>query len=262
VTTPVGIVVAVAAVVASVVLDHGHLASLIKPSALALVLGGTLASTLAGLIGHDLRSVLGVLRVVVRGGDRNDPGGFTEHLLEVARTARTQGVIVLERNLPEVRFDPFVRTGVELVTTTSEPERVRAVLEAEIEGMCRRHEVGYRAFRDMAGYAPTLGILGTVIGLVQVLHSLVDPAELGPSIAGAFTATLWGVLTANLIWLPLANKLRRLSDAEIAYRELVVEGLLAVQEGLSGLSLRDRLVPFLPPGRRPDEWSVLHRRAA
>jgi chemotaxis protein MotA len=114
----------------------------------------------------------------------------------------------------------------------------------------------------MAGYAPTLGILGTVIGLVRVLGNLSTPADLGPAIASAFTATLWGVLSANLVWLPLANKLRRLSDDELSYRELVVEGLLAVQEGASGLRLKDRLDPYLAPALRPDPLLRRARRAA
>ncbi len=192
------------------------------------------------------------LAVVLRPPSHHDPLRFTEHLLAAAQQARQHGIRELERGLPEARRDAFVRTGVELVLTTSDPERVREVLAAEIEGLRRRHAVAWHMLRDMAGYAPTLGILGTVIGLVRVLATLTTPGALGPAIAGAFTATLWGVLSANLIWLPLSNKLRRLSAIELAYKELVVEGLLAVQEGASGLRLKDRLDPFLPPAQRPD----------
>jgi len=262
VTTPVGMLFALSAVVASIVLDHGQVLPLLKLPALLLVLGGTVAATVAGSTRRDLGALPRGLAVALRPARRCDPATFTRHLIEVAHAARTSGISVLERGLPESRDDPFVRTGVELVTTTSDPERVRSVLEAEIEGLRRRHQVGYQAFRHMAGYAPTLGILGTVVGLVQVLHGLADPAELGPSIAGAFTATLWGVLSANLVWLPIANKLKRLSDEEIAYKELVAEGLLAVQEGISGPRLRDRLVPFLAPADRSEEGPPRRSRAA
>jgi chemotaxis protein MotA len=254
--------VALAALVASIVLDHDKLVPLVKLAPLILVLVGTVAATAAGATRRDLRVLPRALLVAMRPAVRYDAARFTAHLIEVAHSARTSGIAVLERGLPEAKRDPFVRTGVELVMTTSDPERVRMVLDAEIDGIRRRHQVGYRAFRDMAGYAPTLGILGTVIGLVQVLHSLVNPAHLGPAIAGAFTATLWGVLSANLVWLPIANKLRRLTDDEIAYKELVTEGLLAVQEGVSGPRLRDRLVPFLSPGQRPGEPKARERQAA
>ncbi len=113
--------------------------------------------------------------------------------------------------------------------------------------------MGIKFFQDMGGFAPTIGILGTVIGLVRVLGDLSAPATLGPAIASAFTATLWGVMTANIFWIPIANKLKRLSDDEVRRKELVIEGLLAVQEGLTGPQLRDRLDPFLAPRERGEQ---------
>jgi chemotaxis protein MotA len=174
------------------------------------------------------------------------------------------GLLALESGLPEAKIDPFVRSGVELITTTSDPERVRNVLDAEIVGMRARHRVGIKFFQDMGGFAPTIGILGTVIGLVRVLGDLSSPATLGPAIASAFTATLWGVMTANIFWIPISNKLKRLSDDEVRRKELVIEGLLAVQEGLTGPQLRDRLDPFLAPRERsePGKGSSAEESAA
>lgn len=248
--TPIGIIAALAAIMASMIMDHGQPAALIKLPAILLVIGGTLGATAAGSLGRDLRHLPRVLKISLRKKQRLDAGAFAEHLISLARDARTGGLKVLEHELPEAKGDPFIRTGVELIATTSDPERVRQVLDAEIVGMRQRHRVGIKAFSDMAGFAPTIGILGTVIGLVHVLGSLTSPGKLGPAIATAFTATLWGVLTANVIWLPIANRLKRLSDEEVHYKSLVIEGLLAVQEGLSGPQLRDRLVPFLPPSER------------
>jgi chemotaxis protein MotA len=260
--TPAGILGAFAAIFLSMIMDHGQPASLIKIPALILVFGGTIAATVAGGLKKDAAVLPKALMVALKPKQRYNPAEFTEHLMELARSARTGGLKVLERELPEAKDDPFTRTGVELITTTSDPERVRMVLDAEVHGIRQRHRVGYKAFQDMAGFAPTIGILGTVIGLVHVLGSLTTPGALGPAIASAFTATLWGVLTANVMWLPIANKLKRLSDEEIAYKELVIEGLLAVQEGISGPQLKDRLVPFLPPKERPVDERAVRESAA
>jgi len=251
--TPAGIVLALAALFVAMVMGGGKPASIIDVSSLILVFGGTIGATLAGMTRKEARRLPRVLAVAMRRQRGRDPVAFTNHLLELAREARTGGMKVIEAELPEAKSDPFTRTGVELIATTSDPERVRAVLEAEVLGMLERHRAGYKAFQDMAGFAPTIGILGTVVGLVHVLGSLTSPGRLGPAIATAFTATLWGVLSANIFWLPIANKLRHLSQNEQAYKELVIEGLLAVQEGLSGPQLRDRLEPFLAPHERPSE---------
>ncbi len=260
--TPAGILTAFVAIFVSMIMDHGQPGSLIKIPALLLVFGGTIGATIAGGVKKDASLLPKAFMVAMKPGKGYNPAEFTEHLIELARAARTGGLKVLERELPEAKDDPFTRTGVELITTTSDPERVRMVLDAEIHGIRQRHRVGYKAFQDMAGYAPTIGILGTVIGLVHVLGSLTSPGTLGPAIASAFTATLWGVLTANVVWLPIGNKLKRLSDQEIAYKELVVEGLLAVQEGISGPQLKDRLVPFLPPRERPADERAANESAA
>ncbi len=146
--------------------------------------------------------------------------------------------------------DAFMKKGIQLIVSTSDPERVYELMAAEIDGLRVRHQTATKFFSDMAGFSPTFGILGTVIGLISVLGQLSSPGKLGPAIAAAFTATLWGVLLANAVWLPMSNKLRRLSDEEISYREMVVEGLLTMQLNASTTELKDRLDAFLPPSER------------
>ena len=249
--TPVGIVVSLLAIFVSMVMNHGKVGSIINVPSMILVFGGTIGVSLAGLKRDDWRSIRGGLRTALAKRNTWTATEFSEHLIEASRDARRQGLNVLENGgLPEVEVDPFVRTGVELIVATSDPERVRAVLEAEIVGMETRHQVAIRFFHNMGGFAPTIGILGTVIGLVRVLANLATPSKLGGAIAEAFTATLWGVMTANVFWIPIANKLKRLSDDEVGRKELVIEGLLALQEGLIGRQLRDRIEPFLAPGDR------------
>ena len=113
-----------------------------------------------------------------------------------------------------------------------------------------RHQTSTKFFADLAGYSPTFGIIGTVVGLIGVLSQLSSPGKLGPDIASAFTATLWGVMLANAVWLPISNKLRRLTDEEVTYREMLVVGLLTMQLNASTTELRDRLEAFLSPAQR------------
>lgn len=248
--TPIGVVVALAAIFLSMIMDHGNPMGLIRIPSMILVFGGTLGVSLAGVNRTDMRPIRGALMVAIKKKASWSAAEFNQHLMAVAKDARSMGLLALENGLPEAKIDPFVRSGVDLITTTSDPERVRNVLDAEIVGMRARHRVGIKFFQDMGGFAPTIGILGTVIGLVRVLGSLSTPGKLGPAIASAFTATLWGVMTANVFWIPIANKLKRLCDDEARRKELVIEGLLAVQEGLTGPQLRDRLDPFLAPRER------------
>jgi chemotaxis protein MotA len=149
--------------------------------------------------------------------------------------------------------DAFLKMGIQVITSTSDPERVHELLGAEVVGLRTRHTTSIKFFSDMAGYSPTFGILGTVIGLIGVLGQLTEPGKLGPAIASAFAATLWGVLLANAVWLPISNRLRRLSDGEITYREMVIEGLLTMQLNVSSMDLKDRLYAFLPPSERSED---------
>ncbi len=193
--TPVGIVVALGSIFMAMIMDHGKPMTIVSIPSMILVFGGTFGVSMAGVNKHDLKPVRGAFRTAIKNKVSWHASDFNQHLLAAAKEARTMGLLALENGLPEAQVDPFVRSGVELITTTSDPERVRSVLDAEIIGMRARHRVGIKFFQDMGGFAPTIGILGTVIGLVRVLGDLSSPATLGPAIASAFTATLWGVMT-------------------------------------------------------------------
>ncbi len=247
--TPVGILVALVAVVASMVMDHGRVMDLVKIPAIILVLGGSLGATVAGFDKRRLRAVPRAVKRVMLPHDPPDMRGTIDTLLTMAREVR-QNPLALEQLETD---DPFLKLGIQVITSTSDPERVHELLGAEVDGLRTRHTTSIRFFSDMAGYSPTFGILGTVIGLIGVLGSLAEPGKLGPAIASAFAATLWGVLLANAVWLPISNRLRRLSDDEISYRQMVTEGLLTMQLNVSSMDLKDRLYAFLPPSERADE---------
>jgi chemotaxis protein MotA len=244
--TPVGIVIALLAIVISMTMEHGHVASLIKVPPLLLVVGGSLGATMAGFDRRRLRAVPKALRIVLKPRKGPDTRATIEALLAMAKEARSNPLVLEELETD----DAFMKKGIQLIVSTSDPDRVYELMAAEIDGLRVRHQTATKFFADMAGYSPTFGILGTVIGLISVLGQLSSPGKLGPAIASAFTATLWGVLLANAVWLPLSNKLKRLSDEEVSYREMVVEGLLTMQLNASTTELKDRLDAFLPPSER------------
>jgi chemotaxis protein MotA len=247
--TPVGILVALVAVVVSMIMDHGRVMDLVKIPAIILVLGGSLGATVAGFDKRRLRAVPKAVRLVMLPHNPPDMRGTIDTLLTMAREVR-QNPLALEQLETD---DAFLKMGIQVITSTSDPERVHELLGAEVDGLRTRHTTSIKFFSDMAGYSPTFGILGTVIGLIGVLGQLTEPGKLGPAIASAFAATLWGVLLANAVWLPISNRLRRLSDDEISYREMVTEGLLTMQLNVSSMDLKDRLYAFLPPSERADE---------
>jgi chemotaxis protein MotA len=247
--TPIGILVALVAVVASMFLDGGQITDLIKIPAIILVLGGSLGATIAGFDRRRLRAVPKAVKRVMVPQSPPDMRGTIDTLLAMARDVR-QNPLVLEQLETD---DAFLKMGIQVITSTSDPERVHELLGAEVDGLRTRHTTSIKFFSDMAGYSPTFGILGTVIGLIGVLGQLAEPGKLGPAIASAFAATLWGVLLANAVWLPISNRLRRLSEEEITYREMVIEGLLTMQLNVSSMDLKDRLYAFLPPSERADD---------
>jgi chemotaxis protein MotA len=246
--TPVGILIALVAVVVSMLMDHGKVMDLVKIPAILLVLGGSLGATLAGFDKRRLRAVPKAVKLVMLPRHPPDMKGTIDTLLTMAKEVR-QNPLALEQLETD---DAFLKMGIQVITSTSDPERVHELLGAEVDGLRTRHVTSIKFFSDLAGFSPTFGILGTVIGLIGVLGQLTEPGKLGPAIASAFAATLWGVLLANAVWLPISNKLRRLSEEEVTYREMVTEGLLTMQLNVSSMDLKDRLYAFLPPSERTE----------
>jgi chemotaxis protein MotA len=185
-------------------------------------------------------------------GSKIEPAGAIEALSKMSDKARREGLLALEEESKKID-DSFLKKGVMLVVDGVDPAQVRKILELEIEHMQERHAQGSGFMNAAGGFAPTMGIIGTVMGLVNVLKELDDPGKLGESIAAAFLATLWGILSANLIWIPLANKLKVKSEEEAAYRHLLLEGILALQSGENPRLVKEKLSAFLAPAARPGE---------
>jgi chemotaxis protein MotA len=175
-----------------------------------------------------------------------------EDLVGYAERARRDGLLALEEELDGID-DAYTRKGLQLVVDGTEPDLVREILDAEIDGMETRHRAGAKIFENAGGFAPTMGIIGTVMGLISVLQKLDQPETLGPAISGAFVATLLGVGVANVVFLPVALRLRSLSQAESEARLLVQEGILAIQSGDNPRVVQEKLMSFVPPAEREDE---------
>lgn len=246
--TPVGIGVALVAILVSMVMDGGNPSVLIAPSSILLVIGGTVGVSLAGYRLKDMSMIFGALKVAILAKIMS-PDESIQEMVKFAEIARREGVLALEAATKDIE-DPFMKKGIQLAVDGVDSERISDLLEGEIDSLKARHKTAAKFFKDMGGFAPTIGILGTVMGLIHVLGNLSSPNSLGPSISAAFTATLWGVMSANVFWLPIDNKLQRISDIEIRTKRLIVDGILAIQAGASPRLLEQQLLTYLAPKER------------
>jgi chemotaxis protein MotA len=173
-----------------------------------------------------------------------DAGGIVRRIVEWSQIARKQGLLGLESLVDDER-DDFIRKGLQLVVDGSEPDAIRATLEVDLGGREAADLRAARVFEGMGVYAPTLGIIGAVLGLMAVMQNLADPSKLGAGIAAAFTATVYGIGLANLFLLPIANKLKTTVQAQSHQREMVIEGMVAIAQGDNPRSIESRLQGFL-----------------
>ncbi len=240
----VGLVIAFGAIFAAATMEGTNIAAIMLPAPLLLVWGGTIG---VGIAGHTLKDVIGSFKAVPRAlmAKVPDPSGAVDTLVDLADRARREGLLALEDAAKDID-DPFLRGGLQAAIDGTDPDDLRAILEDKIASKRTREKTYAKYFQDMGGYAPTVGIIGTVLSLVHVLENLSDPSSLGHSIAAAFVATLWGILSANVVWLPLGTRIKRFSDLECAQMELTLEGLLAVQAGANPRLVGERLRSLLP----------------
>lgn len=247
----IGIVLALGAIFGSMIMEGGNPAALLHPGPMMLVFGGTIGVT---MIGYTLKDVTGIAKVVLKAfmpGPPPETGETISQMVSFADKARRDGLLALEEEAKNIE-DPFLKRGIQMAIDGTDPEVVREVMETEVAAIRERHKVGAKFFADMGAFAPTLGIIGTVLGLVHMLENLSDPSSMGPLIAAAFIATLWGVMSANVFFLPISNKLKRASTEEVAFKELVLEGVLSIQAGSNPRAVAEKLKSFLPPKEREE----------
>ncbi len=217
------------------------------PGAL-IVFGGTIGATMTCFSLKDFLKVGQFLGVAFKESKTEAPGLIVQ-MVQFAEVARKEGLLKLEEIVATVE-NSFLRKGIQLIVDGTDPEITREILENEMNCMEERHKVGVQLFQQAGGFAPTMGMIGTVMGLVNVLANLSDTASLGPAISTAFIATFYGVFTANILWLPLANKLKALNKAEVEVCQIIIEGVSSIQAGDHPRVINDKLVAFLSPSRR------------
>ena len=241
----VGIGLAMFALMTGMVLDGGNPAALIAPSSILLTFGGTIGAATAGMLMSDAKALPKILKSALT-TRVTAPDASVAVVVSFAEKARRQGLLALEDEARQID-DAFLRKGIEMAVDGADPEEIRDILEQDLDAMKSRHRAGAKFFSDMGGFAPTMGIIGTVMGLLHVLQNLSTPATLGPMIAAAFTATLWGVMQANVFWIPISNRLKRTSEIEVRRMELLLEGILAIQAGANPRVVEQRLLSYLSP---------------
>ena len=241
-----GLIIGAVVVVVVMILDGGSPAELFAvPQAILLIVGGSLAATTITVPLSVFLKLPKFLQIAIT-EKHMDVSGTIEMLVKMTDRARREGLLALEEESKKIE-DPFMRKAIMLLVDGVDASQVRAIMETSIEQMAERHKSGYGYFTAAGGFAPTFGIIGTVMGLISVLKELDNPGKLAKSIAAAFLATLWGLLFSNLIYLPLGNKLKAKSEEEVNYRLMIMEGVLSLQAGENPRVLREKLSAYLPP---------------
>jgi chemotaxis protein MotA len=239
-----GIGLGILAILAGNVMEGGSPTALLLIPPMLIVFGGTIGASVAGGTMADAKNAVLALRHAFT-AKPSSSAELVPVVVALADKARRQGLLALEEALADVD-DPFLERGVTMAVDGVDTEELRDILESEIYVKKLADKQSAKFFNDMGGYAPTIGIVGTVMGLVHVLENLSQPDKLGHLIAGAFVATLWGVLSANLIWLPIGSRIKRISDLETARMEIIIEGVLAIQAGSNPRSIAQKLRSLMP----------------
>jgi len=249
--TAIGIGLGFIALLLGAMMDGTSPAAFIDIPALITILGGTCGATMASVGLGSMKRIPSLYKMAFS-AEPPDMRGRLDLLVSLADKARREGLLALDAMLSEID-DSFTRNALQLVVDGTDPEMVHTIVEAEVDGMAARHAAAAMPFEKAGGFAPTMGIIGTVMGLVHVLQNLSAPSTLGPSISTAFLATLMGVGSANVIFLPVANRLKAISAEEVELRMMTLEGILSIQAGDNPRLVGDKLMSYLPPVEREAE---------
>jgi chemotaxis protein MotA len=251
IATILGVVIAIGSILGGQALEGGHAGSIMQLTAFIIVIGGTLGAV---CVQNPLPVVLKALGSVsmALSNPHHDKKATIQTILELANVSRKQGLLALEAKLKDIA-DPFFRKGVQLIVDGTDPKLVHEILEIEVEHHEEEGVVAAKVWEAAGGYAPTVGILGAVLGLIHVMENLADPSKLGSGIAVAFVATVYGVGAANLFFLPIANKIKLKLKDEAGFRTMIIMGLVGLAHGENPRLLQEKLESVLPPHERTKE---------
>ena len=226
----------------------GGIQLFINIPALMIVVGGTLGAT---MINYPLRDVFGVFKVVKKAlfARNTSVAELIKRFMAFAQKSRKEGILALEAEIKEVN-DEFLKKGVQLAIDGLEPQEINDILETEIEFVRSRHQLGAEIFSTMGTFSPALGMIGTLIGLVQMLQTMDDPSKVGPAMAIALLTTFYGSIIANIVCLPISGKLRTRSKEEVLAKEMAIQGIVSLSNGDNPRILEQKLQAFIPPNQR------------
>jgi chemotaxis protein MotA len=255
-----GLIIGIGAILVAYFMEGGRLQAVTQTAPMLLVLGGTFGAAMITTSFSTVNKLPTLLKIAFF--KRSPDSRKTIDLItQMAEKARREGVLGLERDLPEIK-DGFFKNAIQLVIDGTEASTLRQILQTELCYMFERHRIGIGLFKSLGGFSPTMGIIGTVLGLIQTLSNTSDASKMAVAIAGAFIATLWGIAMANIVYLPIGDKLRFRHDEESANMELIIEGVIAIQSGDNPRIIRTRLMSFLKPELRTDHSFEETRKAA
>lgn len=246
--TILGLVVGFGAVLGGMVLEGGHLGSIAQVAAAVIVFGGTLGAVLVNYPVNVFVLALKNAKLALF-HKTGDPHSVIKLIAELSAVARKDGLLALESSIRKVQ-DPFLRKGLQLVVDGAEPKLTREILEIDIAHTEEYNLASAKVFESAGGYAPTIGIIGAVLGLIHVMENLSDPSKLGSGIAVAFVATVYGVASANLVYLPMAGKIKMKIREQVIMKEMAVEGLISLSEGENPRRVEEKLMGFLRESQR------------
>lgn len=242
--TIVSVVLSFVALLAAFVLEGGTLSALLQPTAALIVFGGTFGAIGVSFKGKTLKMVPQLLKRAFQ-NKKEDRKQILDTLLELSTITKKDGLLALEKEISTGNYHPLICTSLQLIIDSADEETLHNILETRITNLEERNERGIAIFEAAGGFGPTMGVIGTVMGLVHVLGDLSNPGELGAKIAVAFIATLYGVGSANLLWLPIANKLKEINVDEINTQNMIMEGMIMLRNGSNREFMKEELKGYL-----------------
>ncbi|KLA46233.1 flagellar motor protein A [Ligilactobacillus ruminis] len=244
----IGLVLGAICIVMALILKGASIAMLLNGEVAVIIFGGMIAAVLSSYTMADIKRLPKVMKVLMS-NEEPDLNGTIEKMVELSNIARREGLLALEAPVNELD-DPFMKQGLELVVDGAEAEQIRDLMESEVDAMETRHHRMSGLFKTAGATSPTLGVMGAAIGLIGALGNLSDINKLGPMIASAFVATIFGIFMGYLVMIPFATRLEAKNEEEVLLKTLIIEGVMDIQAGHSAKVIEQKLYAQIPPEKR------------
>lgn len=244
----IGLVLGAICIMMALILKGASVAMLLNGEVAVIIFGGMIAAVLSSYTMADIKRLPKVMKVLMS-NEEPDLNGTIEEMVELSNIARREGLLALEAPVNELD-DPFMKQGLELVVDGAEAEQIRDLMESEVDAMETRHHRMSGLFKTAGATSPTLGVMGAAIGLIGALGNLSDINKLGPMIASAFVATIFGIFMGYLVMMPFATRLEAKNEEEVLLKTLIIEGVMDIQAGHSAKVIEQKLYAQIPPEKR------------